>query len=153
MNKILIFLGVILLFLTNNKLYAQYSETELQSIFLELLSDKGIEDGWIDSDGDVQFTYNNHHYFIEVNEDDNEFFRLVMFNIWEIESVAEYQQVLNAVDLVNREKKVVKGYINNGDNVDLATEMFIASPYHVEDVFMRCLESIELAVDVFVESM
>lgn len=130
---------------------AQYSESMLQSYFMDLLEDNGYE-GWVDSDGDVQFSYNDHDYFIEVNESDNEFFRVVLFNIWPIESLEEYNDVLGAVNEVNKEQKVAKAYITN-DNVWIAAELFVGDPSHVENIFMRCLEVIEESVDVFIEEM
>lgn len=130
---------------------AQYSEPMLQSYFMDLLEENGYE-GWVDSDGDVQFSYNDHDYFIEVNESDNEFFRVVLFNIWPIESLEEYNDVLGAVNEVNKEQKVAKAYITN-DNVWIAAELFVEDPSHVANIFMRCLEVIEESVDVFIEEM
>ena len=76
---------------------AQWSESKLQTLYLDFLSGEGME-GSIDADGDVQFRYNDRTYFIEVNEEDNEFFRVVLPNIWPIESVSEGLQVVQACD-------------------------------------------------------
>lgn len=128
-----------------------WSESELQSMYMDFLEDQGI-DGWIDSDGDVQFEYNDRNYFVEVNEDDNEFFRVVLFNIWPIESNSEAVQVAFACDAVNREMKVAKAYTSN-DNVWIACELFVGNPRDFKPVFMRCLESIDSGVETFVENM
>jgi hypothetical protein len=130
---------------------AQYTDADLQNIYMDMLSDEGIE-GWIDSDGDVQFEYNDRSYFIGVSESDPEFFQLALWNIWPIESNSEAIEVLFAVDAVNREKKVVKAY-SNDDNVWIAVEMFVDSPRDAAPMFMRSLEVIESAVDLFVEEM
>lgn len=128
-----------------------WSESELQEMYMDFLSDNGME-GWIDSDGDVQFDYNDRTYFIEVNEGDNEFFRVVLYNIWPIESNSEAVEVAFACDAVNREMKVTKAYTTN-DNVWLACELFVGRPEAFKPVFMRCLEVIEQGVDTFVENM
>ncbi len=130
---------------------SDWTESELQEMYLEFLSDEGIE-GWIDSDGDVQFTYNEHNYFIEVNEVDQEFFRVVLFNIWPIESNSEAVQVSFACDAVNRERKVVKAYTSN-DNVWMACELFVGRPDSFKPIFMRCLRTIEDGIDTFVSEM
>ncbi len=152
MKRVLIIPILAILAFSTSAFSQDYSESELQNIFMEMLSDEGME-GWIDSDGDVQFTYNDHSYFIEVNEDDNEFVRVVLFNIWPIESQSEAVQVAFAVDAVNREKKVAKAYSTNSDNVEIATELFINSPYDVHGVFMRCLRAIEGGLDQFISEM
>lgn len=127
------------------------TEAQLQENFMEFLEDEGLE-GWVDSDGDVQFEYNERNYFIEVNEGDPEFFRLVLFNIWPIESQSEAVQVSFAVDAVNREMKVVKAYTTN-DNVWIAMEVFLADIDDYKSFFMRGLDVIDSAVDTFVGEM
>lgn len=127
------------------------TESQLQENFLAFLDDQGME-GWVDSDGDVQFEYNDRNYFIEVNEGDPEFFRLVLFNIWPIESQTEAVQVAFAVDAVNRQMKVIKAYTTN-DNVWIAMEVFLADINDYKYFFMRGLDVIDNAVETFVEEM
>ena len=129
---------------------AQTAE-DIQQDYLSYLKTEGYE-AWVDSDGDVQFKHNDRTYFIEVNEGDPEFFRLVLANIWPIESVTEATQVVHAVDVVNRQMKVTKAYVTN-DNVWVATELFIESYRDYRPVFPRCLRAIEQGVDTFVEEM
>lgn len=62
-------------------------------MYFDFLESEGML-GIIDGDGDVQFIYSDCIYFIEVNEDDNEFFCVVFFNIWFIESVQEGLEVV-----------------------------------------------------------
>lgn len=149
--KIKFALLTLLFLLTTTIVSAQYTESQLQNIFTTMLEENGME-GWIDSDGDVQFTYNDRNYFIEVNEDDPEFYRIVLSNIWPIESNSEAIEVLFAVDAVNRKQKVAKAYTNN-DNVCIAVELFIDNPLEAKPVFMRSLSSIESSIDVFVSEM
>ena len=129
-----------------------WSESELQEMYMKFLSDEGIDDAFIDSDGDVQFTFSGHNMYIEVNEDDNEFFRVVAFNLWPIESQTEAVQVAFAVDAVNRERFVAKAYTLD-DNVWIACEAFFGRPEQFKPVFMRMLREIERGIDVFVENM
>ncbi len=151
MKRVLIIPILAILILSTSAFSQDYSESELQNIFMEMLSDEGMV-GSIDSDGDVQFTYNERRYFIEVNEDDNEFIRIVIPNIWAIESQSEAAQVVIAVDAVNRELKVVKAYTTD-DNVWIATELFLNSPYDLKGVLKRCLTTIEQGLETFVDEM
>jgi hypothetical protein len=128
-----------------------YTAESLQQIYLGVLSENDIE-GWVDEDGDVQFEYAEKSYFIAIYEDDPEYFQLSMFNIWPIESHLEATQVLLALDTVNRDQKVVKGYTIDND-VWLNIEMFLSSPFDATVVFMRALETLEDSVDTFVSAM
>lgn len=130
---------------------AQMSDTELQELYLGFLSNEDIE-GWVDSDGDIQFEYNGRTYFMETNDGDNEFFRVVLWNIWPVESGAEAVQAMAAVNEVNKEMKVAKGYVID-DNVWIACELFVGAPGDFAPVWSRCMSSIEDAVDTFVAEM
>ena len=122
-------------------------------MYIKHLDDAGITGGFVDSDGDVQFKYNDRNYFVEVNENDLEFFRVVLFNIWPIESATESAQAALAVNEVNKELKVVKAYITNSDNVWMACELFVGEPDAFRPVFDRCLKVIDDGVDTFVDKM
>lgn len=147
-----IFLSLFTLLLVLPTTSFAQTEDELQQKFLKFL-DRGMGiEGWVDSDGDVQFEYNEKTYFIEVNESDPQFFRLVLFNIWPIESISEQAQVLAAVDAVNRQQKVIKAYTTN-DNVWIAMEVFLNDIDDYEAFLERGLDVIEGGVDVFVGEM
>ncbi len=133
------------------KAEAQWTKEKIQNLYTNFLIGEGLE-GTIDSDGDVQFEYNERTYFLEVNEEDQEFFRLVLPNIWPIESIKEGLEVVQACDVVNRSMKCTKAYVTN-DNVWVAVELFIERPDDFEGVFQRCLTAIENGIDKFVEEM
>lgn len=137
---------------TAPQLVQAQSELELQAMYKNHLTDDMGLEAFVDSDGDVQFSYQDRNYFIEVAENDLEFFRVVLFNIWAIESEEEFDQVEKAVAAVNADLKVVKAYIYN-DNVWIATELFLPKPSDFSVVLPRCLEVIDSGVDKFVEKM
>jgi len=152
MKRVLILLSLSLFFSASS--FAQsWSESELQQMYIEfLLSNSSYSEVRVDSDGDIQFSYNDRTYFIEVNEGDNEFFRVVLFNIWPIESASESRQALKACNAVNREMKVIKAYVTS-DNVWIASELFLGEPEQFKATFTRMLKVIDDAVDTFVEKM
>jgi len=130
---------------------AAQTETELQELFIGILAQINVE-GEIDSDGDIQFEYDDRSYFLEVNENDTEFYRLVLPNIWPIESELERLKVFKAIDEVNKTKKVVKAYTTN-DNVWISVEMFMDKPDNFLGSFERQFKVIGQSVDLFVEKM
>lgn len=136
--------------LFSSKALAQ-SEEDLQEMYSKVLDKRG----WspvVDADGDVQFEAEDRTYFIEVNEDDLDYFRLVLPNIWPIESFKEGLDVLIACDEVNSTVKVARAYTVQ-DNVWVEVDIFVRRPKDFEDVLDRCMESIDLAVNTFVDAM
>lgn len=127
------------------------STNQLQIRYLEFLESQEIE-GKIDSDGDIQFKYEERSYFIEVDATDTEFFRLVLPNIWPIESEKERIQVLRAMDFTNNQVKVGKIYTVK-DNVWVGIEVFRDDIDDYEEYFERSLQVIDRCVDYFVEKM
>jgi hypothetical protein len=82
MNKISLVLLAFASIFFSQTLSAQTME-EMQMMYLSVL-EKNELTGTIDGDGDVQFKYDNFTYFIDVDEDDPEYFGLVLANIWPI---------------------------------------------------------------------
>ncbi|MEM7700158.1 MAG: hypothetical protein AAF236_17320 [Verrucomicrobiota bacterium] len=127
------------------------SEEDLQRLYIDYLRAEGYRPE-IDSDGDVRFKREGKTYFIEVAEDDLEFFHLVLANIWPIESEAERVEVKNAADHSNALSKVSKVHTVN-DNVWVSIEIFVASPEDFMGIFRRSLSALDNGVDNFVEKM
>jgi len=123
----------------------------LQQKYVSFLSKKGYFSK-IDGDGDVQFQHDGKTYFIEVNEYDTTFFRIVCPNIWSIDSESERAKVLHACDVVNKEGKVTKAYTTN-DDVWIGTEVFCATTDDYEVYFDRCLKVLKSGIETFVEEM
>ncbi|MFK7926207.1 MAG: hypothetical protein AB8H47_29935 [Bacteroidia bacterium] len=127
------------------------SVNQLQIRYLEFLESQEIE-GKIDTDGDIQFKHEERSYFIEVDATDTEFFRLVLPNVWPIESEEERLQVLRAVDFVNNQVKVAKTYTVK-DNVWIGIEVFRDDIDDYEEYFERSLQVIDRSVDYFIQKM
>lgn len=106
----------------------------------------------IDEDGDVQFKYDDKTYFLDVDEDDSNFFRLVLANIWPIESEEERSLALRAMDQANNRVKVAKIYMVN-DNIWVSVEIFQENPNDYEAYFDRSIEVILRCVEYFKEGM
>lgn len=91
----------------------------------------------VDSDGDVHFKYQGTNLFFTNNGADNEFFRIIMPGIYEVEG--NRTKVLEAANIVTRDIKVVKAFLVE-DYLWLSIEMFIDSTPEVGDFFTRCCE-------------
>lgn len=129
---------------------AQSGDT-LRSMYVKFLGEKGYKPK-VDKDGDVLFYVDDRTYFIDVHEKDVEFFMVALANIWPIESATERAKVLKAVSEVNANAKGAKVYMKE-DDVWVTLEMFVADPRDYSLVFDRVMESIDQAVDMFIDEM
>jgi hypothetical protein len=113
----------------------------LQNMYMKYL-DKGGYSPEIDDDGDVRFHSNNHTFFISVNENDPQFLRIVLPNIWPIDSGAEAARALIAANYTNRKIKVTKLFAIR-KNIWASIETFVAKPDDFAAIFKRSLEALE----------
>ena len=127
------------------------SREELQELYLEYLKIEGYVPK-IDDDGDVMFKAEGRTYFIDVNEKDPQFFRLVFPFFWKIEDEEERTRAFQAANHANLETKVAKVFVVN-DDTWASVELFVEKPEDFQPVFTRSLASIRASVDVFAAKM
>jgi hypothetical protein len=123
----------------------------IQEMYMDFLAKEGYRPE-IDADGDVQFKSEGKTYFMSVNDDDPTFFRLVLANIWPIESEVERTQVYIAVDHSNAQTKVAKAFTVK-DDVWVGIELFLADPAEFKPLFDRSMSALGSGVDFFVGKM
>jgi len=127
------------------------NKVELQRLYVSYLIEEGYKPE-VDDDGDVRFKQEGKLYFISINEKDPEFFRIVLANIWPIESELERVQVLIAADASNSKSKVSKVFTVK-DNVWVCIELFLGSPEQFKAVFKRAMSALENGVVNFANKM
>ena len=123
----------------------------LQKMYMDYLEEEGYKPE-LDSDGDVQFKAEGKTYFINVVEDDPSYFRVVLANIWPIESEDERAQCLIAVDYSNAKAKVTKTYLVK-DNIWVGIELFLPEASDFKDIFRRSMSALNNGVTHFVTKM
>ncbi len=106
----------------------------------------------IDQDGDLEFKLDGFTYFIIVQEDDPEYFRIALPNIWPIESEQERLEVFAAANKATADTKVCKVFAME-DNVWISVELFVPDQDAAKAVFRRSLSTIKTAMDEFVSLM
>lgn len=131
--------------------HAQMSKESLQKIYLDYLSEEGYQPK-VDEDGDVQFKREGFTYFISVNEDDPEFFGVMLPNIWEIESDEERLYALFACNEATANTKVAKAQVV-GDNVWISAEVFVEKPEDFSKIMHRAFSSMDSALEKYVDTM
>lgn len=127
------------------------TKASVQKMYTSFLEDEGYKPE-IDDDGDVRFKREGKTYFINVDADDAICFRLVLANIWPIESEEERQEVRVAMDHCNAQAKVAKAYMVR-DDVWVAIETFVSKPEDFKAIFSRSLSALDYGVGLFANRM
>jgi hypothetical protein len=122
---------------------------------LEMYRDLLMEEGYrprLDANGNVFFKYEGRTMVIQVDEKDEEFFRLIYPNLWSIESDAELAEVKEASLRATTETKVAKIF-PVGDDTWATIELFCSPADAFKPIFRRCLSALRAGVKTFVASM
>ena len=105
-----------------------------------------------DDDGDIRFKREGMTYALCFDESDPDFAKLILPNIWRIDSELELQQALAAIDQVNRRMKLVKAHTQAGA-VWFTVELLVDGQSMWERYLPRAVQAITRAVMMFGEAM
>lgn len=83
------------------------------------------------------FRYQMRNFFIEYDEDDDQYLRLIMPGIYEAND-DNMLEVLQACNEVDQSRKVIKCYVSDSD-VDLAAELLVDETPILGDIVPRAL--------------
>lgn len=128
-----------------------WTKERLQQLYGDFLKVEGFQYE-IDEDGDIVFKREGKTYFLGIDPDDPQFFRIVYPNFWEIASFEEHIRVLIAVDSSNNRSKVAKVFIVQNDTW-ASVELFLNKPDDFKPLFYRSLDAIDNGVKNFVSKM
>ncbi|MBL8983321.1 MAG: hypothetical protein JNL26_14105 [Gemmatimonadetes bacterium] len=130
--------------------HAMTKEQKIEA-FLEYLRTEGYVPT-IDSDGDIKFKYEGGTYYLIVDANDGEFYRLIYPNFWAIEGATERSRVERAALQATAGTKVAKVF-PVGENTWVSVEMFCPSADAFRAVLFRAVSAIRSAVVTFKEAM
>ena len=123
----------------------------MAATYMEFLEDEGMQPT-LDSSGAVIFESRGRFYYLIVDDDDPQYFRLLYPNFWSLDGSADRQRALLAAAEVTAGIKVAKVYVL-GEDAQAAAEMFLADPRDLHQVFARTLRALQGAVRRFSELM
>ncbi len=127
------------------------NKSAMQTMYMEYLKSEGYP-AELDDDGDVLFKFEGNTYFIQIDPNDTEFFRIVLPNFWPLKDDNERQKVLEALNYANAESKTAKVFIVR-DNVWASIEIFVATPEDFKSIFKRSMSALQYGVYNFVMKM
>lgn len=120
-------------------------------LYLDYLRSEGFV-AEVDRDLDIVFKKEGRSYVLFPNENDREFFSILLPNFWPIESESERNAVLVAAAHATATTKGAKVYPLR-DNVSASIELIFSEPEHFKPMFPRAMGMIESAVGNFVGKM
>ncbi|PJJ19143.1 hypothetical protein SAMN05216517_102380 [Janthinobacterium sp. OK676] len=106
----------------------------------------------IDSDGDIVFRFEGMGYVLCFDADDAQFGKLLLPNVWSIDTQEELLRVHAALDEVNRRIKLVKGHVQRGQ-VWFCIEMLLLEQQHWTHFLARATRAIAHAATLFASEM
>ena len=119
--------------------------------YLNYLKEEGYAPS-LDEDGDIKFKVEGKLYFLFIDDEDEEFYKLVFPNFWSVDDEPERDKIMHACVHAARTVKVVKVYTVR-DNTWAVIEMFLASTDDIGTIFPRSLRALQAGVQSFVEKM
>ena len=105
-----------------------------------------------DSDGDIVFRFEGMGYVLCFDADDGQFGKLLLPNVWSIDTAEELLRVRAALDEVNRRIKLVKGHVQRGQ-VWFCIEMLLLEQQHWAHFLARATRSMAHAASLFASEM
>ncbi|MDR0488001.1 MAG: hypothetical protein LBG99_01105 [Propionibacteriaceae bacterium] len=126
-------------------------KTQLQALYLDYLRAEGYQ-GEVDSDGDIEFKYQGYTFFIDVDSDDEQFFKVFGLFGWEFDDQAEKTKAYQVANELTKEYKVGKLIIRD-KGIAVATEIFTAKPEDFKTCFGRLMSILGGLAQEFSERM
>jgi hypothetical protein len=118
-------------------------------IILEYLREEGYLPK-LDEDGDIVFKCEGRTYYVILDGNDEQFFRLVFPNFWSISDEEERARVMSAAQAATAKTKVAKIFPVK-DDTWASVELFLPSAEAFNAVFSRSMSALRAAVQTFRE--
>jgi len=149
LTVILIF-GIFLAFPVSSQEGTVWTKNALQNIYIQFLREEGYSPSF-DGDGDILFKVSGNNYFIIIDENDPQFFR-----VYTGIGLGSFlpSEALAAANYSNMRSKVAKVYISSdGRSAAINTELLLSDPRDFRFVLSRALSLMRLAENNFLSRL
>ena len=126
------------------------SREDFSKMYMDFLKSEGYPAE--DRGNFIVFKVEGLKYFLDINDDDPEFFRIVFPNFWPIESEEERIKAVQSADYSNAKCKVAKIFTVES-NTWATIEVFLSKPEDFKAIFQRALGALQNGVKNFAEHM
>ena len=120
-------------------------------LYMDYLREEGYRPE-LDKDGDVVFKHERVTFIIFANEDDEQYFKMMIPYFWELESAEETDRAVRVMMRLNREYKAAK-FCETGEDVSLFVECFYETADGFKTVFARYVDLLSSALREFRQLM
>jgi len=127
------------------------TKEQLQKMYKEYLANEGFKPE-VDADGDVIFKFEGTSYYISVDAEDQEFFRIMSTEVISVKTPEERWKAEVACVHATSKTKVAKAFISN-DKVRFSLEVFVAKPQDFNGIFTRGMSALQAVRKNFVEKL
>lgn len=127
------------------------TKEQLQKMYKEYLANEGFKPE-VDADGDVIFKFEGTSYYISVDAEDQEFFRIMSTEVISVKTPEERWKSEVACVYATSKTKVAKAFISS-DKVRFSLELFVAKPQDFKGVFIRGMSALQAVRKNFVEKL
>lgn len=125
----------------------------LQEMYLAYLKEEGYR-GKLDNFGNIFFTRRGWRYYILIDDNDENFFHLLLPKFCEIMDEAEYHKGLVTANMMNCQYKIGKILmVDRGKNVSADVGLFLNDVKDYPKFFDRLLGILRLMANNFIEEM
>jgi tetratricopeptide (TPR) repeat protein len=128
------------------------SMKERQQFFVDYLKEEGYVPK-IDESGDIEFKFEGDYYWIELEEDDEDYFRLYTAGDWGCKNDEEKIKLLKAASEASAQIKFVKVFVRGDDTVFTSVEVILNNRDDFKTNFERWLSVLQGGLDALRESM
>jgi len=143
---IILIFGFFIVFPASAQEGAEWTKAALQNMYLQFLREEGYLPS-VDADGDILFKVSGNNYYIIIDENDFQFFRI--YTGVSLGSFA-LNDALAAANYTNMRSKVTKIYISSdGRSAAINTELLLSNPQNFKPVLSRALSLMRLAENNF----
>ena len=127
------------------------TKNEKSRMYEEFLREEGYLPK-VEESGSVLFKKEGSTYVMELNDDDEVYFRILFPSFWSIDDEAERIRATAACMEVTAKVKVAKVFVHE-DSVWAAIEVFFAEPAQFKPVFNRMMNALNAGVKAFCKQM
>ena len=119
----------------------------------EYLKNQGLNPV-VDSKTTLVVTYDERTYWVDVYEDDEQYYSIVAPNFWKIDNVLSLLNAYKACSIVSLKSKVAKAYVNaESDDVWIRVSTYHDTIDEFNSVVLRYLKAAKFARQNFIETM
>lgn len=125
---------------------------KLNELLLEFLQNEGFRPKVDPDDGEITFKCEGLTYSYFPDDNDQQYFRLMLPAIYDVNEDNKYE-VLEAINKVNYDIKVIKLYVVHERSVWAALEILMDTTPEMEDIVPRAISLLRHARRVFYEAL